>query len=54
MEGEGRKKGIKHYSSLSITSEDIVRPFNNGDTVWDEAKIINRTQKLAQEVLAIW
>ncbi len=54
VEGEGKKKGIKHYSSLTVTSEDIVRPFDNGDTNWDEEKITTRTNKLTQEVLSIW
>ena len=54
VEGEGRKKGIKHYSSLSITSEDIVKPYDEGDIIWDEFKISARTKKLTQEVLSIW
>jgi len=54
VDGEGRKKGIKHYSSLSVTSEDIVGPYNSGDAVWDEFKISARTKKLTEEVLSIW
>lgn len=54
INGYGNKKGIKEYSKLSITSLDIVEPFDNGDRLWNEAKIIARTQKLANEVLKIW
>lgn len=54
MNGEGRKKGIKAYADLSITRDDIVAPFENGDSVWDETKIKTRTDKLAEEVKQIW
>ena len=54
MNGEGRKKGIKAYSDLSITKDDIVTPFENGDTVWDENKIIARTANIENEVNQIW
>lgn len=54
MNGEGRKKGIKAYADLSITKDDIVTPFENGDTVWDEYKIIARTDKIEKEINQIW
>ncbi len=54
INGEGRKKGIKDYATLSITKDDIVEPFNNGDTVWDERKIEMRTENLLKEIKAIW
>jgi hypothetical protein len=54
MNGEGRKKGIKAYADLSITKDDIVTPFGNGDTVWDEDKIIERTAKIEKEISQIW
>jgi hypothetical protein len=54
VEGEGRKRGIKQYASLSITQDDIVKPYDLGDRIWDEEKIISRTGKLEAEVLAIW
>jgi len=54
MEGEGRKKGVKSYASLSITKDDIVVPFEQGDRVWDESKIATRTIQLTTEILALW
>ena len=55
VEGEGRKRGIKQYASLSITQDDIVKPYDLGDRrIWDEEKIISRTGKLESEILAIW
>lgn len=54
MSGEGRKKGIKAYADLLITKDDIVTPFDNGDTVWNENKIIERTNKIEEEVNQIW
>lgn len=52
--GEGRKKGIKAYADLSITKDDIVTPFETGDTVWGEDKIIERTAKIEEEINQIW
>jgi hypothetical protein len=54
MEGEGRKKGIKDYASLYITLDDVVRPYESGDVVWDEEKIMSRNSKLTEEILKIW
>jgi len=54
MNGEGRKKGINAYADLSITKDDIVTQFENGDTVWDENKIITRTANIEKEVNQIW
>ncbi len=54
VEGEGRKKGIKQYASLSLTADDIVKPYDLGDKVWDEHKMAMRTDKLTSEILAIW
>jgi len=54
MNGEGRKKGIKAYADLSITKDDIVTPFENGDSVWDENKIIARTDNIGKEINQIW
>lgn len=53
MNGEGRKKGIKGYSDLSITKEDIVLPYFQGNTIRDE-RLIHRAQKLTKEILEIW
>ncbi|MEO0129760.1 MAG: DUF262 domain-containing HNH endonuclease family protein [candidate division WOR-3 bacterium] len=54
MNGEGQRKGIKAYAALSITKDDIVAPFENGDRVWDEKKIKTRTEKLMEEIREIW
>jgi hypothetical protein len=54
MEGEGRKRGIKHYADLGITKFDILEPYNNGDKVWNEKKIIDRTECLANDIISIW
>lgn len=54
MEGEGRKKGIRVYDDLYITKEDIVQPYDDGDKVWNEDKIVSRTSRLTQEILQIW
>lgn len=53
MEGEGRKKGIRAYSAMSIT-KDIVSDYEKGDKTWDESKIINRTMSLEDEINSIW
>lgn len=52
--GEGRKKGMQAYGSLSITHEDIVKPYLVGQTPWDEERIRKRTEQLEREFLAIW
>lgn len=54
MAGDGRKKGIKAYGLLSITRDDLVEPYERGDTIWDESRIVKRTDALAKELLSIW
>lgn len=54
INGEGRKKGIRSYADLSITKDDIVMLFDNGDKIWDEEKIYNRTNNIGKEILSIW
>lgn len=54
INGEGRKKGIRAYASLSITQEDIVKPFEQGNLIWDEESIENRTKGLEQLILKLW
>ena len=53
INGEGRKKGMRAYSDLSITKE-IIEAFDNGDKNWNEQKIEKRTQKLKEELKEIW
>jgi uncharacterized protein with ParB-like and HNH nuclease domain len=54
VSGEGRKKGIMHYSELCITKQDILIPFEQGNKSWDERNIDNRTNGLSDEILEIW
>jgi hypothetical protein len=54
IEGEGRKKGIRHYADLGITRFDILDVYDSGDQVWNEAKISKRTANLANSILTIW
>jgi len=53
INGEGRKKGIRHYADLLIT-KDIVEKFDQGDKVWNEEKIENRTKEFTDMSLKIW
>lgn len=52
--GDGRKRGMKAYAALSITKDDIVAKFENGDNLWNEDKIVWRTEKLSGEINQIW
>lgn len=54
MLGDDTRKGIVEYATLSITVDDIVKPFREGDDKWDESKIEKRTEKLLEELLEIW
>lgn len=54
IEGEGRKRGIRHYADLGITRFDILEVYDNGDKVWNEKKISDRTTNLANDILTIW
>lgn len=54
IEGEGRKKGIRNYSELHITKDDILRIYDSGDKVWNEKKIIDRTALICSEIVNIW
>jgi hypothetical protein len=54
VNGEGGKKGMKAYASLSITRDDIVSGCERGDLVWNEDRICERTKSLSQEIEQIW
>ncbi len=54
IRGEGRKKGIKDYADLGITRFDVLTPYENGDKIWNEKKIIDRTEGLATDIIKIW
>lgn len=53
INGEGAKKGIKHYADLLITKE-IIEEFERGDKIWNEDKIKNRTKEFTNTFLKIW
>lgn len=53
IEGDGKKKGMRHYSDLIITKM-IIEQFDKGDKVWDEFKIEDRTKFLLKYFLEIW
>ncbi|MEM4959328.1 MAG: DUF262 domain-containing protein [Nanopusillaceae archaeon] len=46
-------KSIKKWGTFYTTRDDIVIPYENGDTIWDEAKIEARTEKLERELKEI-
>lgn len=48
------KSGIDHYSSLSITKDDIIKENYEVDKTWNEYKIKQREIKLGNEFLEIW
>lgn len=54
IKGEGRNKGIKDYADLGITKFDVLTPYEDGDKIWNEKKIIDRTESLATDILKIW
>jgi hypothetical protein len=54
IEGEGRKRGIRHYADLGITRFDILDKYDAGDKIWNEQKINERTAQLANDILTIW
>lgn len=54
IEGEGKKRGIRHYADLGITRFDILNVYDSGDKVWNEKKITERTTNLANDILTIW
>ena len=54
IEGEGRKKGIRHYADLGITRIDILDAYDNVSKVWNEKNINERTIKLATDIQMIW
>lgn len=54
IEGEGRKRGMRHYADLGITRFDILEKYDAGDSLWNEQKIDERAVSLAEDILAIW
>lgn len=54
VDGEGRKRGIKHYAELGITKLDIIAPYDLGIQTWNEVKIRERTKQISDDILKIW
>lgn len=54
MEGEGKKKGVIKYSSLSVTKDDLVENIYNKKKQWNEQVIHDRENYLGTEVVALW
>ncbi len=54
IEGDGEKKGLKEYASLSITQKDIIENVYNKGKEWNEAEITKREKALADEIIDIW
>lgn len=54
IEGDKRKKGIRHYSELWITKDDILSKYDSGDTGWNEISILQREKALCSELIEIW
>ena len=54
MEGEGKKKGVIKYSSLSVTKDDLVENIYNKKKQWNEQVIHDRENYLGNEVIELW
>ncbi|MBO4439117.1 MAG: DUF262 domain-containing protein [Spirochaetaceae bacterium] len=54
MEGEGKKKGVIKYSSLSVTKDDLVENIYNQNKQWNEQSISERENYLGKEVVELW
>ena len=52
--GDGVKKGIKKYSSLSITKDDIITSIYEQGKTWNEQTITERERNLGKEVVELW
>ena len=54
MEGEGKKGGVKKYSSLSVTKDDLIENVYEKNKPWNEQTIIERELYLGKEVVDLW
>lgn len=54
LDGDSKNDGIRKLSTLFITLNDIIHPYDLGDTVWDERKINKRTEDIYKEIISIW
>jgi uncharacterized protein with ParB-like and HNH nuclease domain len=54
INGDSKNDGIRKLSSLFITTNDIIKPLDEGNKVWDERNINERTKLLYKEIVSIW
>ena len=54
MEGVGKKKGIKKYSTLSVTKDDLVEKIYGENKTWNEQTIAEREADLGDEIVSLW
>lgn len=54
IEGTSKRKGVRTYASLSITSQDIIADVFDKNKNWNEQKIYERQEKLFGEIEQIW
>ncbi len=54
MEGDGKKKGVIKYSSLSVTKDDLVESIYSKGKQWNEQVIHERENYLGNEVVELW
>ena len=54
VEGDDKKKGLKAYSSLLITQQDIIEKVYDKDKEWNETEIEKREKALTDEIIDIW
>lgn len=54
INGSGKtNEGYEGNTSLDIT-EEIVREYRNGKTIWNESRIEERTNRFAAEIINLW
>lgn len=54
IDGTSKRKGIRAYASLSITSQDIIADVFDKNRSWNEKEIYERQEKLFGEIEQIW
>lgn len=52
--GKNKKEGYKDRTQLKLTKEIVDNYFQNGDRVWDEKHISDRTEKIKREICEHW
>lgn len=52
--GKGKKEGYKDRTQLKMTKEIVDNYIQNGDKVWDEKHIADRTEQIKKEIFKHW